>query len=220
MSDSGGMSDDGRRRVLLVEDEEFTRTMVSEALEANGLTVRSVATVAEALSSIEDFEPHAVISDLDLGGGPSGADLLNRIADETPWVGLVVLTSHASPELAIRPGTKLPAHVSYVMKAQVNSSGDLLRAVESAIADTSFTLGATVNTDGRPIISAVQGELLRLIAEGYSNQGIAEIRGTSLRSTESLVHRTFAALGIDGDKRMNPRVLAVRMWQQGKVVVK
>ncbi|MEK9737675.1 MAG: response regulator, partial [Candidatus Nanopelagicales bacterium] len=154
MSDSGGMSDDGRRRVLLVEDEEFTRTMVSEALEANGLTVRSVATVAEALSSIEDFEPHAVISDLDLGGGPSGADLLNRIADETPWVGLVVLTSHASPELAIRPGTKLPAHVSYVMKAQVNSSGDLLRAVESAIADTSFTLGATVNTDGRPIISA------------------------------------------------------------------
>ncbi len=116
------MSDDGRRRVLLVEDEEFTRTMVSEALETNGLAVRSVATVAEALASIKDFEPHAVISDLDLGSGPSGADLLNRIADETPWVGLVVLTSHASPELAIRPGTHLPAHVCYVMKAPTTLS--------------------------------------------------------------------------------------------------
>lgn len=220
MSDSWGMPDDGRRRVLLVEDEEFTRTMVTEALEVNGLTVRSVSAVAEALVALEDFEPHAVISDLDLGTGPSGADLLNRIADETPWVGLVVLTSHASPELAIRPGTKLPAHVCYIMKAQINSSGDLVRAVDSAIEETSFTLNAAVHTDGRPIISPVQGELLRLIAEGYSNQGIAEIRGTSLRSTESLVHRTFAALGIDNDKRMNARVLAVRMWQQGKVVVK
>lgn len=220
MSDSGAMSDDGRRRILLVEDEEFTRTMVSEALEANGLAVRSFSTVAGALAEIETFEPHAVISDLDLGSGPSGADLLNRIADETPWVGLVVLTSHASPELAVRPGTKLPPHVAYVMKAQVNSSVDLLHAVESAIAETAFTLNAGTHADGRPIISAVQGELLRLIAEGYSNQGIAEIRGTSLRSTESLVHRTFTALGIDNDKRMNARVLAVRMWQQGKVVVK
>lgn len=46
------------------------------------------------------------------------------------------------------------------------------------------------------------------------------MRGTTLRATESLVHRTFAALGIEQDKRMNARVLAVRLWQQGKVIVK
>ena len=66
----------------------------------------------------------------------------------------------------------------------------------------------------------VQGEILRLIAEGYSNQGIAEIRGTSIRATESLVHRTFAALGLGQDKRMSPRVQAARMWQQGRVSVR
>lgn len=214
------MTDDGRRRVLLVEDEEFTRTMVAEALEVNGLRVRGVATVAEALVEMESFEPHVVVSDLDLGSGPSGADLLNRLAEDAPWVGLVVLTSHASPELAIRPGTQLPSHVSYVMKSQVNSSVDLLQAVESAISDTEFTLVPELDPEGRAVISHSQGEILRLIADGYSNLGIAEIRGTSLRSTESLVHRTFSALGIDSDRRMNARVLAVRMWQQGRVIVK
>ena len=214
------MTDDGRRRVLLVEDEEFTRTMVAEALEVNGLRVRGVATVAEALVEMGSFEPHVVVSDLDLGSGPSGADLLNRLAEDAPWVGLVVLTSHASPELAIRPGTQLPSHVSYVMKSQVNSSVDLLQAVESAISDTEFTLVPELDPEGRAVISHSQGEILRLIADGYSNLGIAEIRGTSLRSTESLVHRTFSALGIDSDRRMNARVLAVRMWQQGRVIVK
>jgi len=214
------MTDDGRRRVLLVEDEEFTRTMVAEALEVNGLRVHGVATVAEALVEMESFEPHVVVSDLDLGSGPSGADLLSRLAEDAPWVGLVVLTSHASPELAIRPGTQLPSHVSYVMKSQVNSSGDLLQAVESAITDTEFTLVPELDPEGRAVISHSQGEILRLIADGYSNLGIAEIRGTSLRSTESLVHRTFSALGIDSDRRMNARVQAVRMWQQGRVIVK
>ena len=106
------------------------------------------------------------------------------------------------------------------MKSQVNSSVDLLQAVESAISDTEFTLVPELDPEGRAVISHSQGEILRLIADGYSNLGIAEIRGTSLRSTESLVHRTFSALGIDSDRRMNARVLAVRMWQQGRVIVK
>lgn len=106
------------------------------------------------------------------------------------------------------------------MKAQVNSTRDLEQAVESAIAETAFTLTPERDPEGRPIISHSQGEILRLIAEGYSNLGIAEVRGTTLRATESLVHRTFAALGIEQDKRMNARVLAVRIWQQGKVIVK
>jgi hypothetical protein len=35
-----------------------------------------------------------------------------------------------------------------------------------------------------------------------------------------LIQRTFAALGVNGDPSVNPRVVAVRMWHQGKVAVK
>lgn len=207
-------------RVLLVEDEEFTRSMVSDALSAAGHEVRSAATVAGAVEILAEFEPHVVVSDLDLGHGPSGADLLNRVALESPWVGLVVLTAHASPELAIPAGATLPDRVTYVIKANVASRADLQRAVDSAIAESSFVPSAERDDEGLPVISHAQGEILRLIAEGYSNLGIAELRGTSLRATESLVHRTFAALGVGTDKRMNPRVQAVRLWQQGRVRVR
>jgi DNA-binding NarL/FixJ family response regulator len=59
-----------------------------------------------------------------------------------------------------------------------------------------------------------------MLSEGYTNSAIAKKRGTSLRAAETLVQRTFASMGIKNDEDFNPRVLAVRMWQQGKVVVK
>lgn len=210
----------GQYRVLLVEDEEFTRAMVAGALEAVGHEIRSAAGVAAALALLVDFEPHVVVADLDLGPGPTGADLLHRVAQESPWVGLVVLTAHAAPALALPAGTRLPDRVVYVVKSDVASGSDLQRAMDSAIADAEPSLAVPRDDEGRPVISRVQGEILRLIAEGYSNQGIAELRGTSMRSTESLVHRTFAALGLGQDKRMSPRVQAVRMWQQGRVSVR
>lgn len=219
MSSSGAASA-GTYRVLLVEDEEFTRAMVIGALEAGGHDIRGASTVAEGLGVLEDFEPHVVIADLDLGSGPSGADLLHRVAQEAPWVGLVVLTAHAAPALALPAGARLPDRVVYVIKSEVSSGRDLQRAMEAAIEDAVPALPAAEDAEGRPVISRVQGEILRLIAEGYSNQGIAEVRGTSLRATESLIHRTFVALGLGSDKRMSPRVQAVRMWQQGRVSVK
>jgi DNA-binding NarL/FixJ family response regulator len=214
------VSEDVAYRVLLVEDEEFTRAMVAGALEAAGHEVRGASSVAEALVALNGFEPHVVIADLDLGSGPSGADLLHRVAEESPWVGLVVLTAHAAPSLALPAGTRLPDRVVYLIKSDVSSGRDLQGAMNAAIADAEPALPVAEDAEGRPVISRVQGEVLRLIAEGYSNQGIAEIRGTSMRATESLVHRTFTALGLGNDKRMSPRVQAVRMWQQGRVSVR
>ncbi len=210
----------GVYRVLFVEDEEFTRAMVAGALESAGHTVRGAATVADALAALDEFEPHVVIADLDLGPGPTGADLLQRVAQESPWVGLVVLTAHAAPSLALPAGARLPDHVVYLIKSDVTSGQDLQSAMDAAIAHAEPVVSVDEDVEGRPVISRVQGEILRLIAEGYSNQGIAEIRGTSMRATESLVHRTFAALGLGQDKRMSPRVQAVRMWQQGRVSVR
>ena len=59
-------------RVLLVEDEDFTRNMVSEMLASAGITLNSVKSVTHALSVIDDFDPHVVLTDLDLGHGPDG----------------------------------------------------------------------------------------------------------------------------------------------------
>ena len=215
------MSTGFRARVLVAEDEEFTLNLLREVLEGANFQVEAVKTVAEAIERVGVFDPHAVITDLNFGvSGPSGADLLQFIDKEHPWVGKVVLTSHASPGLAIPNGVEIPAGVTYLVKSELGAITDLVNAVEDSISHSTTHQVRPEMENDRVVVSATQGEILLLLAEGYTNAAIARKRGTSLRATETLVQRTFASLGIKSDEDFNPRVLAVRMWQQGKVVVK
>jgi DNA-binding NarL/FixJ family response regulator len=207
-------------RVLLVEDEDFTRTMVSEMLSASGITVLSVPSVAEALKSMDEFDPHVVLTDLDLGHGPDGADLLTKVAEERPWTGMVVMTAHASPELAINDASRIPEQAGYIVKSEINSIKNLISVIqESIIMPGNFNSSDGANEE-KITITTTQAEILRMIADGLSNIAIAEARGITLRAAEALIQRTFLALGVSGDSTINPRVVAVRKWQQGKVVVK
>ena len=207
-------------RVLLVEDDDFTRNVVREMLVASGIEVEHVASVAQAIESLEDFDPHVVVTDLDLGHGPDGADLLTKISEERPWIGMVIMTAHASPELAINDASRIPEHAGYIVKSELNSIQNLITLIEESIVMPGNFKGTGAGSDEKITITATQAEILRMIADGLSNASIAEARGISLRAAEALVQRTFAALGVNGDPSINARVVAVRMWQQGKVVVK
>ena len=210
----------GSIKVLLVEDEEFTRILIRDALTNIGMTVLAVASVNQALAEIEEFDPNVVVTDLDLGPGPDGADLLNKIEEERPWTGMVVLTAHASPELAVHGGRSIPEGATYLVKSQISSASSLKAAIEESIAHPGLNAKAVKNSDDQYMVSSMQGEILRMIADGLSNAAIARERNVTLRAAEALVQRTFTALGVKGNPDVNSRVVAVRLWQQGKVVVK
>lgn len=207
-------------RVLLVEDEDFTRTMVGEMLSSSGINVHSVASVAEALNVLDEFDPNVVLTDLDLGNGPDGADLLTKIAEERPWTGMVVMTAHASPELAINDASRIPEQAGYIIKSEIHSIQNLISVIQESIIMPGNFNGSDNENEEKITITTSQAEILRMIADGLSNTSIAEARGISLRAAEALIQRTFVALGVNGDSSINPRVVAVRKWQQGKVVVK
>jgi DNA-binding NarL/FixJ family response regulator len=122
--------------------------------------------------------------------------------------------------LAIPNGVQIPEGVTYLVKSELGSISELVTAVEDSISKSNVVVMKPVVENDRIIISSTQGEILLLLAEGYTNSAIARQRGTSLRATETLIQRTFASLGLKSDEDFNPRILAVRMWQQGKVVVK
>ena len=207
-------------RVLLVEDEDFTRAMVGEMLNASGINVHSVSSVAEALQSMDEFDPHVVVTDLDLGHGPDGGDLLTKLAEERPWTGMVVMTAHASPELAINDASRIPEQAGYIVKSDIHSIQNLISLIEESIIMPGNFNGTDGAGEEKITITTTQAEILRMIADGLSNNAIAEARGITLRAAEALIQRTFSALGVSGDSTINPRVVAVRKWQQGKVVVK
>ena len=210
----------GSIKILLVEDEEFTRILIRDALTNIGMSVMAVASVNQALAEIDEFDPNVVVTDLDLGPGPDGADLLNKIEEERPWTGMVVLTAHASPELAVHGGRSIPEGATYLVKSQISSASSLKAAIEESIAHPGLNPKAVKNSDDQYIVSPMQGEILRMIADGLSNAAIAREKNVTLRAAEALVQRTFTALGVKGNPDVNSRVVAVRLWQQGKVVVK
>lgn len=215
------MASEFHARVLIAEDEEFTLNLLSELISAADFEVLAVSSVSEAISKIEIFDPHAVITDLNFGvSAPNGADLLSFLDQNHPWVGKVILTSHASPNLAVPGGLQLPDDVTYLVKSELKSISSLITAIQESISKSNVPALARVESGGRIVVSQAQGEILLLIAEGLTNAAIARKRGTSLRATETLVQRTFAVLGLKNDEDFNPRVLAVRLWQQDKVIVK
>jgi DNA-binding NarL/FixJ family response regulator len=205
---------------LLVEDEEFTRNMVGEMLTTSGVTVASVDSVAKAISTIDSFDPHVVLTDLDLGNGPDGADLLLKVFKERPWTGMVIMTAHASPELAINDASRIPHPTVYIVKSEIKSISNLLLAIEESIEKTGKFQQSSSPSGEKITITASQAEILHMLADGLSNASIAKERGITLRAAEALIQRTFIALGVNGDPNVNPRVVAVRLWQQGKVAVK
>jgi DNA-binding NarL/FixJ family response regulator len=213
-------SDQRSIRVLLVEDEDFTRTMVSEMLTASGINVLPVVSVAEALKSMDEFDPHVVLTDLDLGHGPDGADLLTKVAEDRPWTGMVIMTAHASPELAINDVSRIPEQAGYIVKSELNSIHSLISIIQESIIMHGNFNGSDNVGDEKVTITSSQAEILRMVADGLSNAAIAAARGITLRAAEALIQRTFVALGVNGDSSINARVAAVRMWQQGKVAVK
>jgi DNA-binding NarL/FixJ family response regulator len=207
-----------RWKVLLVEDEKFTRNLITHTLEKSGIEVQPCPSVDLALNLMQEFEPHVVITELDLGQGLSGLDLLEQVAEQTPWVGMAVLSAHASPALAIGDSHRIPAGTKYVVKSEIANADDLVAMVKSTVEPDVNRSSDVAN--GKVVISQAHGDILRLMAKGLSNIGIAKDRGISVRAAEAMVQRTFLALGVRSDPDSNARVLAVRMWQQGKVIIR
>lgn len=205
-------------RVIVADDDPFTISLVADGLRLSGFEVSTATSVEEAWRLVRRSDPHALVSDLNFGPGHSGAALLGRVHREAPWVGLVVLTSHQSPELAVSDSAELPEGVVYLVKSQLREVNDLSAAVHRAIggqiAEASGTADDTVS------ITSAQADVLRMLASGASTRAVAEQRGTTVRAAETMLARLYAALGIDDNADSNPRIAAVQLWQQGRVRVR
>lgn len=202
-----------RRQVLVIEDDAFLRGLLVETLVSRGFLAHAACDASTAMTLIDQHDPDALIVDLDLGHGPSGVDVIGALGDRLGEFGILVLSNYPSAS-AVVPGADLPASVGYLLKRHVSDADQVISALESVLSDT-----VAVRPDQREavpqelsMLTRGQLELLRLIAMGYSNEMIAEKRGTTIRSVESLVHRLFTSLGLSSDSRSNARVNAAMLY--------
>ena len=128
------MSTAFKARILVAENEEFILNLLRQVLTAANFQVEAVTNVADEIAKISIFDSHAVITDLNFGiTGPGGADLMHYMENEHPWVGKVVLSSHASPALAVPNGTALPTGATYRVKSELGSMHNSIYLVKNSI---------------------------------------------------------------------------------------
>jgi DNA-binding NarL/FixJ family response regulator len=203
-------------KILIVEDDIFVNSMLKQILEAADFSVTTALNVAEALTSISEVEPNLILTDLDLGNGPNGADLINKISLEYPWINFIVLSTHRDPKLAIYPHISLPEGIVYITKSDLVDKNNLVSIVKESMTSNSYRKNVTA--DDLPVLNSQQAEVLQLIAKGLSNQAIADIRGVSLRAVEIAITKIYEILGINNDPTINTRLKAAEIWRTGKVL--
>jgi DNA-binding NtrC family response regulator len=114
-------------RVLLVDDEvEFMETLVKR-MRKRGLEVQGVKSGEEALDLLAGQRPDVVVMDVKMPG-MNGIEVLKQIKKRWPMLEVIMLTGHASLELAMQ-GMESGAY-DYLMKPM--DLDELLYKIEDA----------------------------------------------------------------------------------------
>jgi DNA-binding NtrC family response regulator len=88
-------------RILLVDDDDYVRSSVTECLTARGHEVRAYVTASESLAVMELFQPELVISDIQMPG-MDGIELLSRIREKSMDLPVILMTSEQTVDTALK----------------------------------------------------------------------------------------------------------------------
>ncbi|MCF8530123.1 MAG: response regulator transcription factor [Candidatus Nanopelagicales bacterium] len=199
-----------RLKVMLVEDNDFTRSTVAAALRVEQCdVVASVSSAKEAVNSASELDFDCAVIDLHLGSGPSGIDLAYSLRRKDPDLGIVILTSFQDPRLFNGDQRPLPPGAVYAVKDDMRTTHALREQVDIATGITPRPIGSV---SGYVPLTDLQVEILRLVAQGLTNAEIAKRRVTSARSVETTIARILRRLDIEPTPDQNPRVLLTQAY--------
>jgi DNA-binding NarL/FixJ family response regulator len=207
-------------RVVIADDAPLIREGVARLLAENGVEVVDQTGDADALlRSVRDLQPDVALVDIRMP--PTHTDEGLRAAREIraryPGTAVLVLSQHLEPDYALQLVEARPEHVGYLMKERVGRIDQLLDAVQRVSAGECVVDRAVVDdllarrrrVDPIEQLTPREREILALMAEGRSNQGICRTLWLSPKTVETHIRGAFAKLGVPAAPEDNRRVLAV-----------
>lgn len=205
-------------RLILVEDDPFTRATLGDALALHGFDVRArVGTAFDAIEAQRIHDPQVALLDLDLGVGASGIDVAIVLREKNPKIGIVFLTTYKDPRLINSNIPNLPEGSIFLNKLEVNSTAKI--AVQISLAIVKPLVKRTMPwIRGGPLssLSSVQIEILKDIAAGLSTAEIARTRGVTEQAIDKSIGRISKNLSIPKSADSNLRVQIVRAYFENK----
>ena len=206
-------------RVVLVDDHPVYRAGLARLLRESGVDVIAEVPNGEtALSVVEELAPDVVVMDLNMPG-MSGLEATRRLVAQSPATRVLVVS--VSAQEADVTDAILAGASGYVLKEapveEVVAGIQAAAAGQSLISPRIATMllqrirdaGGAVDMDLAPAhLSVRELEVLGLMAEGKSNQEIAE----ALVISPSTVHNPISSLlmKLQVENRVQAAVRAVR----------
>jgi len=112
------------RRVLIVEDDPITRTLLEVSLRGRDLEVACAASAAEARNLLNTFDPDIAIVDFDLGPGANGLDFATSASRTHPHLGLLFLSRSPELERKYQREGRLPPGLEISLQAGILQRGN------------------------------------------------------------------------------------------------
>jgi DNA-binding NarL/FixJ family response regulator len=207
-------------RVVLADDSVLLREGIARLLEDAGFEVVGQAGNAEELLlRVRSYSPDVAVVDIRMPPTHSdeGLRAAQQIREQHPEVGVLVLSQYVEAAYAMELLAESAEGVGYLLKDRVSDIAEFAAAVRrvgeggSALdpAIVSQLVGRRRREDPVDRLTPREREVLELMAEGRSNQGIAERLVVTERAVEKHVTSIFAKLRLPVAPEDHRRVLAV-----------
>ncbi|TML94963.1 MAG: response regulator [Actinobacteria bacterium] len=212
-------------RVVLADDSVLLREGIARLLEDAGFEVVAQSGTAEdLLRHVGMHKPDVALVDIRMPPTQSdeGLRAAKEIRERWPETGVLVLSQYVEPAYAMELLGENAEGVGYLLKDRVSDVDEFAAAVRrvgeggSALdpAVVSQLVGRRRRDDPLEELTPREREVLGLMAEGRSNQAIAERLVITLRAVEKHVTSIFSKLRLPASAEDHRRVLAVLTYLQ------
>jgi DNA-binding NarL/FixJ family response regulator/class 3 adenylate cyclase len=213
-------------RVVIADDSVLLREGVVRLLHETGFdVVAQSGTADDLLRHVGMHKPAVAIVDIRMPPTHTdeGLRAAREIRERFPATGVLVLSQYIEQSYALDLLSDSAEGVGYLLKDRVSDveqfAASVRRVAEggSALdpAVVSQLVGRQRSDDPLDELTPREREVLELMAEGRSNQAIADRLFVTLRAVEKHVTSIFSKLDLPATTDDHRRVLAVRVFLQG-----
>ena len=209
-----------RTRVVIADDAVLLREGVARLLGDAGFEIVGQAgNPDELMLKVRSYKPDVAIVDIRMPPTHTdeGLRAAQEIREKHPHTGVLVLSQYVESGYALELLQGSAEGVGYLLKDRVSDVREFAAAVKrvaeggSALDPevVSRLVGRRRGDDPLSQLTPREREVLELMAEGRSNQAIAEKLFVTLRAVEKHVTSIFGKLRLTTDEQDHRRVLAV-----------
>ena len=187
------MKNDAAGGILLVDDDKAFRSFVAELFEGIGYSTMGLASGAEVLAAVAEDPPAAILLDVHLPG-LNGYEICRALRDRYGDSIAIIFISGERTDPLDRAGGMLIGADDYLVKPV--DPGELIARVLRLLDRTGSNGHASTSNGKLESLTQRENEVLDLLAEGLTQEQIADRLVISPKTAATHIQRILSKLGV------------------------